>query len=287
MTYETDAGQTGCTPRECRGLQPVVTGAGSVILVDDTMNRCTFTLILTALTLSVAGCKSPIQKLLAKCPGWKQEAQYIASQKGSNGSGLAKEPFPNLDNPTHMEIWKALWKNGKVGDGFGSICSYYGFYLVTVSDLGGYARSSSFYDPTNRFVVDGSPYMDICLYGGDKTATTTNVVVFVQHLLAVSGDKAFIVNDASDIPHSSYLKDNPALSFSDLLSSKGIAIRPPSIMRKNEDAQRSDYSEYTVFVYTPCGGQLFRYEVRCRRGQIDGVERFLIGAEIGDFWLRI
>ena len=100
----------------------------------------------------------------------------------------------------------------------------------------------------------------------------------------MGGYEAFVVNDASDIPHTSYLKDNPGLSFSDLLSSKGITIRPPSIVKKNEDVDYSSYSEYTVFVYMPCAGQLFRYEIRCRRGQIVDVNRFLIGDDIGDCW---
>jgi len=246
------------------------------------MNRCGFILILTALTLLAAGCCSPMQKMLAQSPGWEQSAQRMASRASSHASGLVKEPFPDLNNSIHAEIWNALLKKGKIGAGFGSISDYYGFYLVTVSTGWNEGWLSSFYNPTNHFVLEGSEYLALSFYGGDKTATQTNVVALVQHLLAVSGDEAFVVNDSDDIPHAVYSKDNPGLSFHDLLSSSGITIRPPSFVKKNEDANQGGYSQYSVFVYMPLGGRLYRYEVRYWHGRIDEVRRFLIDADIGD-----
>jgi hypothetical protein len=44
------------------------------------------------------------------------------------------------------------------------------------------------------------------------------------------------------------------------------------------------YSECSVFAYFPLGGQLFRYEVQCKRGRIVKVRRALLCEGVGDGW---
>jgi hypothetical protein len=235
----------------------------------------------------VLGCKSPIQQRLARYPDWQRGARSMVRNSAWEKSGLVKEPFPNLDDPLHKEIWMALWKKGMIGNGFGSICNYYGFRLVTVSEWPFQHYLSSFYNPTNHGVMPGDERMALNLYGGDHEATLTNAISVVRHLLALNGYEAFIVSDADEISHTAFQKENPDLSFKDWLSSKGILIRPPALVKKNEAADHTPYSEYTVFVYQPCEGWLFRYEIRTYQGRIFGTERFLMGKDIGDCWYQI
>src|SRR5262249_18250476 len=115
------------------------------------MKRCVISSTVTALL--VMGCQSPMQKVLRQYPHWEEAAQALAAEKPNGISGLTREPFPNLSDSLHVEIWKALHMRGKVGDGFGSICRYnrdpkFGCYLVTVSDFRGHRRESYFYVPS-------------------------------------------------------------------------------------------------------------------------------------------
>jgi len=202
-------------------------------------------------------------------------------------SGLVKEPFPNLNNPLHRKIWMDLWKKGRIANGFGSICDYYGFFLIAIDSSPICEPLFSFYDPTNRFVLPANERMALDFYGGDKEATVTNAISVVRHLLALNRFETLIVSDAEDIPHATFIKDNPALSFKDWLSSKGIVIRPATLVRKNENADHTAYGECTLFVYQPCGGMLFRYEIRSWHGRISDIQRFSIGNDIGDLWYLI
>lgn len=240
--------------------------------------------IFAALTLFVSGCVSPMQKKLAEYPNLQKSAQYMAANPPCKASGLAWQPFPDFRNPLHLEIWKALKKKGDVGDGFGRICNYYGFYLVTVSEeeAGIQSFPSYFYEPKNHFVVSGNEGIAFSLYRGNREATPTCALALVQHVLNVDGYQAFVVSNATNIPHTIFTKDNPGLSFKDWLLYKGIAIAPPTLIKRNEHAEVNGFSEYNVFVYMPVGGQLFRYEVRCRDGRISELVRYLIGSDIGD-----
>jgi hypothetical protein len=227
-----------------------------------------------------------MQKRLAEYPDWQKAARYIASKPPCEVSDLVWQPFPDLKNPLHVQIWNALLKEGDVGDGFGRICNYYGLYLVTISGSGGGVQSFSsyFYDPKNHFVLNGNEGMAFSFYRGNREATLTNAIALVQHVLAVDGFQAFVVSNATDIPHTEFTKDNPGLSFKNWLLSKGITIMLPTFIKKNEHTDMNGFSEYNVFVYMPVGGQLFRYEVRCREGYISESVRYLIGSNIGDAW---
>jgi hypothetical protein len=230
-----------------------------------------------------------MQKRLAKCPGWEKSAQALAAKHPYDGSGLVREPFPNFDNPVHLEIWEALRKKGKVGDGFGSVCTYngdpkHGCYLITISHLLGQSRVSYFYVPSGRWVIDATDSTARSYYPGDTIATPENVRQFVATLSILLGYEAIAIEHADDIPHTRFQKENPLLSFMELLSSKGITVSPPQFLQKNENAEYSGYSECNLFVYMPCGGQVFRYEVRCRHGQIVDAKRYLIATGVGDCW---
>jgi hypothetical protein len=233
----------------------------------------------------VTGCASPVQRVLSRIPDWRLGAQHMAAEKNSYTGGLIWEPFPDLTNPLHLEIWKLLQKQGEVGDGFGAICNYYGTDLVTVSvSYSGISTTASyFYVPKYHALWRGSDGTAFNLYKGDLVATPTNAISLVKHLLAVDEYKAFVICRPDDIPHTVYLKDNPRLPFDEFLVSKSIIITPPTLMRVNGDEDHKGYGVYNVFVYMPCGGQIFRYEVRCSfPGNIEKVSHFLIGEEIGD-----
>ncbi len=230
-----------------------------------------------------------MQKRLARYPGWEKSAQAVAAKHPYDRSGLNREPFPDLSNPLHVEIWETLYKNGKVGDGFGSICTYngdpkHGCYLITISDLFGQKRVSYFYVPNGRWVIDGTDSMALNYYAGDMRATLENVQQLVANLSILLGYEAMIVEHAEEIPHTQFQKENTRVSFVELLSSKGITVSPPQFLQKNEDAEYSGYSEGNVFVYMPCGGQIFRYEVRCRHGKIVNARRFQVATDVGDCW---
>jgi len=251
------------------------------------MKRYAISLTLTGFLLM--GCRSPMQKVLARYPHWEKSAQALAAEHPSDMSEVARQPFPNVNNPVHVEIWKALRKKGKIGDGFGSICRYnddpkYGCYLVTISDLFGHSRVSYFYVPSGGWVINASDSIAFNYYPGDKSATLENIRQFVARLSMLLGYEAFAVEHAGDIPHTQFHKENPQLSFTDFLSSKGVTVSSPQFLQKNEDAEYGGYSECNVFVYMPCGGQVFRYEVRCRHGQIVDAKRFLIATDVGDCW---
>jgi hypothetical protein len=249
-----------------------------------TFSRCVVALMLSVLALSVVGCRSPMEKMLAKEPRWERLAKFIASEPTFGSLDVKKEPFPDPKNPLHKEIWEALWQKGRVGDGCGSICDYYGSYLVTLSGFGCHFRWSYFYVPRYRAVLDGNESMAFNLFKGDMNATLTNALILVQHLAAVSGRESFIVNGPDDIPHTSFKEYNPDIRFEDWLLAKGITIKPPAFVKKNDESGFNSFSEYHIFLYMPLGGQLFRYEVRCRGGQIVEVRRFLMGDDIGDCW---
>lgn len=254
--------------------------------------------IFTVLTVLISGCASPTQKKAAENPDWKRAffwrdathgqkvAQDMASNGPSAGTTLVWQPFPEANNPLHRQIWNALWEKGHIGDdsediGIGRICNYYAVYLLIVS---GFADKSYFYDPKSHLLLDGDVQNAFSFYRGNLEATQTNVVTAVRSLLAVEAYETSIINDASEIPHTGFTKDNPGLSFKHWLFSKGIAITPMTLTKKNEHAEMNAYSEYNVFVYKSCGGQLFRYEVRCRKGYISYIRRYLIDTDIGDAW---
>ena len=247
-----------------------------------TMKRCRFTIIVVALTFLLMGCRSPKYTALPPDPHWQQDAQILTAEKNSEGSGLVWQPFPDMTNPLHREIWKAHFKNDKVGTAFGAICNYYGVYLVTTTyDMD--FRDSFFYDPKNHYVFEHAEDRASMFYKGNREATPTNVIKFVQQLAAANGQKSFVILNPNDIPHTAFSKDNQKLSFEEFLASKSIIVTPPTLMRANGDDYHRGYEAYNVFVYMPCGGQLFRYEVRC--GQYLGeTTRFLIGEDIGDAW---
>jgi len=241
-------------------------------------------LAFAAVAIFVAGCRTPMKRHLARYWHWEQAAQHMAAEKNAAPVGLVWKAFPLQNDPVHVEIWKALWEEGRIGDGWGAICSYYGFYLVTVSDPFNHHRLSSFYDATNHWVLRGSEDFAFDLYGGERTAAVASIRQLVQHLLAVSGYEAFLVDNCYEIPHTAFRQDNPNLSFADFLAAKGLGIGPPMILKKNEQGEYSPYSECSVFAYMPCGGQVFRYEIRCEGGRVSRVERFLVATDVGDCW---
>lgn len=245
-----------------------------------------FILLLGVLALFAAGCASPMQKVLSRNPQWQSNGQHLAAEKNSYSGGLVWQPFPDLNNPVHLEIWKSLSKNGNVGDGYGAICNYYGAYLVaiSVSNSGIYNPASYFYFPKQHSLLDGSVDLACTWYKGDREATETNAVSLVEHLLAINEYKSFVIYGPNDIPHTAYLKDNPKLPFEEFLASKSIIITPPSRIRVNGGDGVMGFDGYSVFVYMPCGGEIYRYEVQCSEGHIHDVTRFLIGQEIGDCW---
>lgn len=249
------------------------------------MIRYGYITLLAALTF-ISGCASPMQKVLARYPHWEKFAQHMTLERNSNEIGLVWETFPDIHNAIHRDIWNALWEKRQIADGFGTICDYYGFHLVMQSTMDDHGRVALFCKPSTHLVVSGRYDMAFALYGGDKSATIGSIRVLVKHLLAVSDYEAFVVDDCNQIPHKTFQKDNPSVPFSDFLGAKGITIVPAQILKKNERADSDDsaYSECSVFVYRPCGGDVFRYEVRCKNGRIVGVERFLLGDDIGDCW---
>lgn len=236
------------------------------------MNRVSFTLILATLTFLLAGCSSPMQKTLAQYPKWKERSQSMAAKHNSDGSGLAWQPFPDLDNPLHHEIWNTLRKNGRIGLGCGCICKYDACYLVIVPDPMDEEYLSSFCFPPHPYVANADYSAAYTHYRSNRQ--TTNVVAIVRRLLAVEGFECFIINDANDIPHAEYSKDHPDVPFKDMLLAKGINITPPTLK----------YNEYNVYVYMPCGGQIFRYELQYYNGIIGHPSRYCIASEIGDFY---
>jgi hypothetical protein len=206
----------------------------------------------------------------------------MAAEQNADRSGLMWEAFPDLRNPVHVKFWKALWEKRRMGDGFGSICNYYEFYLVTVSDFLGMYRKSSFIDPTRHLVIGGDEHRALDFYGGERNEASIRHVM--EQLLAVNAYKAFIVEDCNQIPHKAFQKDNPNLAFEEFLRAKGITVRPPSLLQKNERAEISGYSECNVFAYSPYGGEVYRYELQFTNGLVTRVERFLIATDIGDCW---
>ncbi len=116
-----------------------------------------------------------------------------------------------------------------------------------------------------------------------KSATLGNIRRLVAHLAVLRGYEAFAVENAADIPHSCFQKENPQLPFADFLASKGVVVTPPGV-RLVEDVDYGAYSECNLFVYMPCGGHLFRYQVRCQDGKIVETRRFLVAALVGDWW---
>jgi hypothetical protein len=227
-----------------------------------------------------------MQKKLAEHPNWQKISQLMASNAPGEGSGLVWHPFPDPNSPKDQKVWNVLWKNHDVGDGFGRICNYYGLFLITVSD-DPVEPLSLFYDPKNQMVFGASDLNALALYHGNREATASNAVILVQHLLAISSYPAFVVSNATDIPHTSFSKENPRRSFKESLLSKGIAITPPTLVKFNKDAEwgaPGGNIEFNVFVYMPCGGQLFRYEAQCEHGLIGEVLRYHIADNIGDCW---
>lgn len=247
------------------------------------MKWYTFTLVAAVSLFLVSGCRTSKQELN---PHWQKAAQVMAAEKNSEASGLVWQPFPDYNNPVHREIWKAYVKKGKIGSAYGTICSYYGVYLVTAvfasMDI---EPESFFYDPRLHGVIMCSDSIALMFYKGSQEANPTNAVTLVQHLSAANGFKSFVVTNSANIPHTAFAKNNPKLSFERFLASKSIIIAPPSLMRLDGDDYYKGYDAYNVFVYEPCGGELYRYEVRCHDGRFGGIRRFLVGAEIGDFSL--
>lgn len=248
------------------------------------MKRCRFVMIAIVGVLFLWGCRTPIQEVN---PHWKQGAQMMAAEKNSEASGLVWQPFPDFDNPLHQEIWNAYFKKRKIGSAYGTICNYYGVYLLTVTfnDMST-EPVSFFYDPGHHHVFEYNYNNGLALafFKGNREATPSNAIVMAQHLAAANGSKSFVVTNANDIPHAAFSKDNPHLSFDEFLASKSIIITPPVLMRINGGDYYRGFDAYNVFVYSPCGGQLFRYEIGCRDGHLSGVRKFLIGEEIGDCW---
>lgn len=240
---------------------------------------------IAALALIAVGCRTPMQKRLAKDPNWQKMSQYMAIHAPNGGSGLIWHPFPDPNNPDHQRIWNALWKNHVVGDGFGCICNYYRLYLVTVSDVPG-KPVSSFYDPKTQIVFDANYGTALAHYHGNRRATASNAVALVEHLLAVNTFPAFVISNATDIPHATFSKENPGRSFNEWLLSKGIVITPPTLVKVNKslEGRPGGDSEYNIFVYMPCGGRLFRYEVQCGLDWIGEVNPYCIADSIGDCW---
>ncbi len=226
-----------------------------------------------------------MQNVLAHYPHWDKAAQHMVSEQNSDAIGLVWEAFPDLSNPVHREIWNVFWKKGKIGDGYGAICDYFGSYLVIQSDRDDHGRLVSFYAPRLHAVLNGKENMAFYLYGGDKDATLVNIHNLVEHLLVVNGYKASVVDDCNQIPHREFEKDNPNVPFSDFLGAKGIIISPPRILKKSKGAEygaNKEWSECNVWAYEALGGRVFRYEVQCENGRITDVEKFLIGDDIGD-----
>ena len=102
--------------------------------------------------------------------------------------------------------------------------------------------------------------------------------------MAVGGYEGYIVDDCSQIPHTAFDAKNSDISFEQMLSAKGIVIRPPTLLKKIDAIDDRDHSEYSIYVYNSCGGRVFRYEVRCQNQRINDVRRFLLGSDIGDCW---
>ena len=226
-----------------------------------------------------------MQKTLAEHPGWQQSAQQMASEFTSNSNGLTWQPFPDPNDSLHCTIWETACKNKEIGDGYGIVCDYYGLDLVIVSDVAVPERTSSFfYVPAFDYILGGDEPTAFTRYLGPREATLTNVITLIQHVAAVKGHPVFVVNDANDIPHSKYQMDNPGLTFNEMLSARGITISPPVYLDKNVDTLGNNYGEYNLYVYMPCGGRLFRYQVRCLGGQFYNVNSYFIGADIGDCW---
>lgn len=249
---------------------------------DTKMIRPSLSLVVAALALLAGGCRTPMKVYLAGCPNWERAAHHISADKNSEPAGLAWQAFPDLHNPVHAEIWKALRDKNRIGDGAGSVCNYYGFFLVTVSDYRN-GWTSSFYDPTHRRVLlEDTEHLAFRLYGGERKAAIGSIRRLVEHLLAVDGYKALIVDDCNQIPHTGFQKENPNLPFAGLLAAKGITIRPPSILSKNDIADYGGDSECSVFAYRHLGGEILRYEVRCLKGKIIEVKRFTLATDIGD-----
>jgi hypothetical protein len=243
-----------------------------------------FTLFLCVLAFFAVGCSSPTQRVRSRDPHWQSNGQYMAAEKNSYTGGLVWQPFPDLNNPLHLEIWKSVQKNGYVGDGYGAICNYYGTYLVTISvtSAGVYTPVSYFYFPQYHSLIYGRDQAAFDWYKGDRKATQTNAVLLVKHLLAVNEYKSFVIYCPDDIPHTAFQKDNPKLPFAEFLASESIIITPPTLMRVNGYNCQGGDGAYNVFAYMPVGGQIYRYEVRCSLGNIEAVRKFLIGEEIGD-----
>ncbi len=248
------------------------------------MIRSGLIFVFAGLAIFLSGCRSPMEGYLSRCPNWDRAAQHMAAERQSESAGLAWAPFPDLRNPLHIQIWKALWDKDRIGDGLGCICNYYGVYLVTVSAGGDHGRLSSFYDPRHQRTLEATEGLGFNLYRGDRKASVGSIRRLVEHLLAVNSYGGFIVDGCDQIPHDRFEKDNPNLPFPDFLAAKGITIRPPSILSKNEEADYSRYSECSVFAYRRLGGQILRYEVRCEKGKITTVEEFKLAADVGDCW---
>lgn len=231
----------------------------------------------------VAGCQSPIEKTLGRHPNWQRKSQRMISECRENASGLERVPFPDLSNPVHRKVWEALYKRDKIGEGFGTICDFFGFYLVNLHDEN-VANASYFYEPTNGLVISGDDGTSGVLYGGDKTASVTNIVKFVRYITDVSGYRTFLITDAEQIPHSRYPFLYAEQSITDFLVSRGVSIGPPTLLkRKLLDGE--EFVECSVFVYEPCGGDVFRYDVQCRDGKIIGFDKYKVISGVGDFWV--
>lgn len=241
------------------------------------------------LVLFAVGCSSPMQKTLAKYPNWQKMSQFMATNVPGVGSDLTWHPFPDPNNPGDKQIWNALWENHAVGNGFGRVCNYYGLYLVTVAGAP-VEPKSFFYDPGNQVVFHADDGAALAHYQGNREATASNAVALVRHLLAIDSFPAFVISNATDIPHNYFSKENPGVSFEEWLRSKGIAITPPTLVKAEKDPEFGPLggnSEYNIFVYMPCGGRLFRYEVQCGRGWIGEVKPYQIADNIGDCWYII
>jgi hypothetical protein len=230
--------------------------------------------------------ENTIRKVIEATPLWETVSRRIISYNDATGSGLKKMPFPDVKNPVHVGIWNALKEEGKIGDGFGTICNYFGVYLVNIS-INDQLVASYFYDATNHTVHYANQGEAFARYKGNREATITNIIALVRNLLAVTGEEAIIVDSPEHIPHKMWQTNHPKESFSRYLRAKGIDLHEPEMLKGRENFDEAGWresSECNVFAYFSHGGEVIRYEVQFRKGHIVGVDTYVLGRGLGDCW---